>query len=150
MPKVKGKVLKTVEKDGKFAAWIQFNREMPKEGEQVSVKWGSQRTLSQNSLYWVYLNWLIEDAGLKDQGHFSVDALHLDLKTHLLAEKTLVKGQFKAIEDATTTELTRSEFGEYFDKVDAFMREFFEIDTAPFWREYDNNKGESNGEEDSI
>lgn len=140
MPKVSGRVLKTVEKDGKLGAWIQFNGKMPKTNEIVSIKWGSTRTLSQNALYWKYLHWLIEEAGLKDHGHFSPDALHLDLKTHLLSEKALEKGVFKAIEESTTTDLTKSEFGEYFDACDRAIGEIFSIDTTPFWDQYENNK----------
>jgi len=136
MPKVQGRVIANKIEGGQKFTTIQMNRKVPATGEHVIVKWGSQRTLSQNSLYWVYLSWLINDAGLRDQGHFSPDALHLDLKTHLLSEKIFDKGKFRAIEEASTVTLTKSEFGEYVMKVDDFVREFFGIDTSPFWEMY--------------
>lgn len=139
MPRVKGRVIKTKCEDGKFQALIQLNAKIPKEGEIVTVKWGSTRTLSQNSFYWVFLNWLIEHGGLKEQGHFDPQALHMDLKAHFLSSKVMSKGQFVAIEEGTTTQLTKVEFGEYMDRVDFFMKEFFEIDTSVFWEEHRKN-----------
>lgn len=137
MPKVKAKVLETwINEDGWLIAKVRFNRKMPKEGEYLVVKWGSQRTLPQNSLYWVYLNWLIVHGGLKEHGHFSEQGLHESLKAHFLSEKVMDKGKFKAIEDGTTTILTKSEFGEYVDLVDKFVNAFFGVDTSPFWEEY--------------
>lgn len=129
MPKVKAKVLASkVDEEGRLLAKVQFNGKLPQKNEIIIAKWGSQRTPSQNSLYWVYLEWLINDAGLKDQGHFSPEGLHEDLKAHLN------KGR-------STSMMNKSEFGEYFEKVDQFITEFFEIDTSPFWKEYDESYG---------
>jgi hypothetical protein len=141
MPTVIGKVLKAGLKDGHFACLLALNGQSPKAGESVKLKWGSNRTLPQNALYWKYLTWLINDAGLKEKGHFSPDALHMDMKAHFLSEKIFSKGRFLAIEEGTTTILNKMEFGEYFDKVDEFMKDFFEIDTAPFWKEYREKYG---------
>jgi len=138
MPKVAGKVIASkIDEEGRMLAKIQLNGKLPRAGENLIVKWGSTRSISQNSLYWVYLNWLINDCGLKDSGHFSVDALHIDLKSHLLSEKVFDKGKFKAIEEATTTTLNKNEFSEYFQAVDQFVSEFFGIDTSVFWQDYE-------------
>jgi len=137
MPKCKAKVLQTrIDENGRFLAKIQLNKKLPKVGDMVMVKWGSTRTLDQNALYWTYLSWIIKEGGLKDQGHFSPQALHDNLKSHFLAEKTFDRGKFKAIEEGTTTNLNKMEFGEYFDAVDRFMNDFFGISTAEFWKEY--------------
>ena len=137
MPIVKAKVLGVkTDEQGRLVAKVQLNRQMPKLGETLTVKWGSIRTLSQNSLYWVYLHWLINDAGLKDHGHFSEQALHEDLKAHFIAEKIFDKGKFIAIETASTTQMGKAEFSEYFEKVDHFMKDFFDINTASFWKQY--------------
>lgn len=139
MPKVKARVLEAKVDGSRLLATLEFNEKLPKQDELVMVKWGSIRTLNQNALYWLYLSWLIDHGGLKDQGHFSPDALHMDLKAYFLSEKIFDKGQFKAIEEATTTTLSKSEFGEYFDKVDKFIQEFFGISTAAFWEEKEQN-----------
>lgn len=140
MPKTKAQVKSSTAISGKLLATLQFHEKLPRAGEVVNVQWGSVRTPSQNNLYWRYLTWIINEGGLKDQGHFCADALHLDLKTHFLSEKKMDKGQFKSLEEPTTTSMGKTEFGEYVEKIDHFMIEFFKINTAPFWEEYGENK----------
>ena len=140
MPKIKARVDQVGYRNGKLMALLECNERAPKKGEICTLKWGSTRTLSQNALYWKYLSWLIQHGGLRDHGHFDPQALHENLKAHFLAEKIMEKGEFKAVEDTTTTTLGKAEFGEYFDKVDQFMLEFFNVDTKGFWDEYAENK----------
>lgn len=141
LPKVKARVKQVGYKDGGLFALLQFNEKAPKKDDLVTVKWGSTRTLSQNALYWSYLNWLIYQGGLRDHGHFSADALHMDLKSHFLGEKIMDKGQWKVLEEPTTTTMGKSEFGEYLDKINIFVQDFFGISTAAFWEEYSTRTG---------
>lgn len=134
MPRVKARVLSLKTEQSRIIATLELNEKIPAIGTIVTVKWGSMRSLPQNSLYWLFLTWCI-DHGLKEHGHMTPEALHLDLKAHFLSEKIFDKGQFKAIDEATTTTLTKSEFSDYFTKVDEFMQTFFELDTQPFWEE---------------
>jgi len=133
MPKISGKVVATKIIDGAMLAKIQMNGRLPPIGTPCTVKWGAQRSRDQNALYWVYLHWLIHEAGLNDQGHFAEDALHIDLKTYILSEKIFDKGAFKAIEEATTADLTKTEFSEYFNRVQEVVLDIFGVDSAPFF-----------------
>jgi len=139
MPKIAGKVLATkVDHDGKFIK-VQMNGKIPAIGTPIMVKWGSTRTRQQNSFLWLYYTWLIEHGGMKDNGFFCPEALHESMKAHFLSEKKLTKGQWVAIEEGSSTVLTKSEFGEFMDKIDRFICGFFEISTADFWQDYQDN-----------
>lgn len=109
-----------------------------KVGDIITITKGTKRSIPQNKRYWKLLNWLIEN-GLKELGHFCPYALHMNLKQYFIAEKVFTKGQFKAIEEATTTTLDKKEFSEYMDKVQDTIGEKFGIDTSGF----DVNKKES-------
>jgi len=123
--------------DGMFAR-LQFNGKMPKDGETVTVKWGKVRSLDQNALYWQFLTWLIEDAGMKNQGYMDTQELHEALKGRFLAEKITAPGGLKIIKIGSTTELDAMAFMEYIDKVDNLMVTFFNANTAEFWKEYND------------
>jgi len=134
---VKAKVLNTwLDENGNILSKIQVNGKMLKKGELITVHFGGTRSLSQNALYFKYLTFLIEDCGLKDQGHFSVEALHENLKEKLLSDKIFDRGKFKSIETATTTTLDKVAFAEYLEHVDHFVQEFFNVNTVPFWELY--------------
>lgn len=136
MPKIKARVDQVGYRNGKLMALLECNEKAPKKGDLCTLKWGSTRTLSQNALYWKYLYWLIQHGGLREHGHFDPQALHENLKAHFLSEKIMEKGEFIPIEETTTTTLGKTEFSEYFEKVDHFMLEFFNIETKAFWEEY--------------
>ena len=137
MPRVKAKVITTKVEDGRLFATLRFNQKLPQKGEIVTCKWGSTRSLAQNALLWVYYTWLIDHAGMKDQGFFCVEALHSSLKAHFLAEKIMSKGEFEAIEEGSTSTMNKLEFGQYVEKIDLFISDFFSIDTSGFWAKYE-------------
>jgi len=109
-------------------------------GSEVEVKPKSKiRSLNQNRLYWAYLTWVISADGgrLIDQGHFSPDALHENIKAWITDN---YPHQFsgKQINKFTTTELNTKEFNDYIDIVDReLMVKFFEIPTNRFWGEHE-------------
>ena len=131
--KIQGKVLAV--KDNLIK--VEVAQKKFKVGDNVHIVKGSQRTISQNNMYWAYLTYVIEN-GANEYGHFSPDGLHLSLKQHFLAEKKLSKGEWKELEQATTTDLSKSEFSAYWEKVDHFVNETFEVDTSDFWQEYES------------
>jgi hypothetical protein len=93
----------------------------------------NKRSLSQNRFYWAYLTWLISKSGegLIDQGHWSTDGLHSDIKAWI---KDKYPNQFDMHKMFTTTALNTKEFNDYIDIIDReLMVGFFGIDTSKFW-----------------
>jgi len=92
--------------------------------------------VAQNNFYWLYLTYCINEAGLKEQGHFSPEALHIDLKAHFLSEKKMDKGKFKVVEVGSTTDLDKKAMMEYIEQIDNFICSFFGVDTSQFFATY--------------
>jgi len=139
VPRVKAKVLKTKIVDGQLLARLQFNKKLPRVGEIVTVKWGSTRTLQQNAFLWTYYSWLLKHGGIQEHGFFCVEAIHSSMKAHFLSEKIMTKGEWKAVEEGSSTLLNKLEFGEFMERIDSFIVSFFGIDTSAFWQEYEKN-----------
>lgn len=82
-------------------AWLRITHEQPK------------RSRSQNSFYWVYLQAIEQETGN------NASDLHEHFKRTLLPPvfKTVLGKEFKI--PASTTDLTKVQFGEYLDKIAA-------------------------------
>ena len=133
--------VKAVQKDKK-AVFIVFDRPARfKMNQVVNVSDRKQvRTLKQNAMYWAFLSWCISPFGgdLQSLGHFSVDALHENIKEWLMATH---KRDFNIDGKFTTTELDKKQFAEFFNLVNQeLMVDILEIDTSGFWVEYERFK----------
>lgn len=127
-----------VQEDSK-AVFVQF--ETPgkfKMGEEVNVSTKKfKRTLPQNSLYWAFLTWCIHSAGgnLREQGHFSTDALHTDIKAWIESEHG---HDFPIDKRFSTAELDKKQFAEFFNLISQeLMVEILGVDTSGFWRDHE-------------
>ena len=118
---------------GRLFATLQFNIKMPQKGEWCVVKWGKKRSNLQNNLYWLYLEFLMNDCGLKDE-YLTTDDLHETFKATFLS-KRIFKNGLEIIKVGSTTELDKISFGEYIDKIDKAMATYYQIDTSSFWDE---------------
>jgi len=121
---VSAKVLAIKSENGQLLAKLCFDGRLPKVGEIVTVRWGSQRSQCQNALYWLFLEWCM-DHGLRDNGHFSRDAFHENLKAHFKIK--------------STANMNKVEFGKFFEEADMFIVDFFGIDTSGFWANYEKD-----------
>jgi len=130
--------IKAVQDDRK-AVFIEFRSPVKYQMNQiVNVSDQKQvRTLKQNAIYWAFLTWCINPYGgdLQSQGHFSIDALHENIKGWIIVTHNKdfnVQGRF------TTTELDKKQFNKFFDLVNLeLMVEILGVDTSGFWEEYD-------------
>lgn len=130
----------SVIQDDKLAVFVELTEPANfKIGQEVDIKKHKRkRSLNQNSLYWSWLTWCIsrEGGGLIDQGHFSTDALHQDIKAWI---QSTHPHQFNVEAIFSTTNLNTKEFKEYLEIVDReLMVQFFEIDTSKFWGEVED------------
>lgn len=129
----------SVVQEDKKAVFIEFDRPVKfKMNQIVNVSDRKQvRTLKQNAMYWAFLTWCINPFGgdLQSQGHFSIDALHENIKEWIVATH---RRDFNISSRFTTTELDKKQFREYFDLVNQeLMVDILGVDTSGFWAEYD-------------
>jgi hypothetical protein len=107
-------------------------------GETVNVtKKRKARTLKQNALYWCFLSWCIHPFGgdLQSSGHFSIDALHEDIKAWF---KATHRHDFNINGRFSTADLNKKKFKEFFDLVNLeLMIDILGVDTSGFWKEYE-------------
>lgn len=115
---------------------IELATDKLKVGQFISVVIGRPRSNKMNAFYWLYLTYVIKECGLKEQGFFCPEALHVSLKAHFLDVKTLEKGKFKQLSEGSTTDLTSNEMTDYLEQVDNFICEFFGVDTSAFFQMY--------------
>lgn len=137
MPKVTARVLATKIENGKFLGMVRFNGKLPPKGMLVSVSWGKRRSELQNNLYWLYLTFLWEDCNLKEK-YLTIEELHETLKATLLSERIVVKG-LEIIKVGSTASLDKIAFGEYIDRIDKAMAVYHNVDSGPFWLDYEEN-----------
>lgn len=113
---------------------VKMNEKAPEIGDYIEVKWGKTRSLDQNSFYWKYLDWVIQDGGLEG---YDREELHDAFKRRFLVKKEFTAGKIKLYSYKSTSDLTISEFAEYFDRVDNVVNDVLGINTAPFHAEYE-------------
>lgn len=137
-----------ISKDLKFQpdnnrAWLDFLEQ--NNGKKLILeieRLKSKRTLDQNSFYWLYLG-VIE----RETGNNATD-LHEFLKRKLLppVPKKILGVEFKI--PASTTTLTKTEFGEYLDRICALTNipipviEGSEWNTSELYKDIDKPKDE--------
>jgi len=129
----------TVVQNDNKAVWVEFDQPCKfRMGDEVNVgKKRHIRTLQQNRLYWAFLTWLIHPAGgnLREQGHFSTNALHEDVKAWIESEHN---HDFPIDTKFSTAELSTKQFNEFIDLVNQeLFVEILGVDTSGFWREYE-------------
>jgi len=134
--RIKARVLKV--KD--MQVLMECNGKTPKVGDIVTLRWGKVRSNSQNSIYWCWLTWVIENGG-QDQGYMDTEELHEVLKARFLSKRIEAKGGIKTIKVGSTTELSTDEFVAYMDKCEHTVLEYLGISSAGFYAEYAELKG---------
>jgi len=98
-------------------------------GMIVEINGGKRRTLSQNALYWLLLEFASRELG------YSAEELHDIFKAKFLSREINAMGQNIMIVKSTAT-LSKQDFGEYFDKINTTLIELG-VNVAPFWSHYE-------------
>ena len=142
--------VKVVQSDGK-AVFIEFDKPVQFKMDQIVNVSGKKkvRTLRQNAMYWSFLTWCINPFGgdMQSQGHFSVDALHANIKEWIMDSHG---HDFQIDRKFTTTDLNPKQFQKFFDLVNyELMVDILEVETSGFWADYERYRAwtEYNGED---
>ena len=110
-----GKCIDLTFKPDNQRAWLDFLEKNDKKNVVVEIELEkSKRSLDQNAFYWLYIG-VIE----KETGNLAYD-LHELFKRKFLPPipKKILGVEFKL--PASTTELSKADFGDYLDKISAF------------------------------
>jgi hypothetical protein len=116
------------------AVFVQLERPADfKMNDVVNItKAKKKRTPNQNRYYWAFLTWVIHPGGgqLCDQGHFSTDALHEDVKAWIEWKHP---NDFKVSSKFSTASLDVETFTRFLKIIKTeLFGEFFEIDCRGF------------------
>ena len=137
--RIRARVIANKIDEGQMFTKLQCEGRFPPVGKSVIIQFGGQRSGSQNNFYWLFLTFLYEDCSLKDE-YASVEELHDTFKATFLSKRIVSPEGKEMIKTGSTTKLDKLAFGEYIEKINRAMAEFYQIDTSEFWREYEAQK----------
>lgn len=88
----------------------------------IKLEWkaGSNRSINQNDLYWMWIGEIVRQTNEKSEAKFTKEEMHEWLKHEFLGYENKVIGKKKLITLCTTTKLTKGEMFYYMQQVDAF------------------------------
>jgi len=94
------------------------------QGKAISVKWaiiGDKRSLSANSLYWMWLNVIAESFSKRLKKDFSQDDMHYVMRAEFLGTEDIVVGKMVIKNQLKSTKgMESTPFCEYMTKVEVW------------------------------
>jgi hypothetical protein len=102
--------------------------ELPDGSYELKISKKSKRSLSQNAYYWGAVVKMVQE-GLKDLGHdLTLEETHDFLKGRFNAKEIINTDTGEVISvPRSTTELNKTQFGEYIEKIQRFSIEYLGV-----------------------
>ena len=131
-----------IQNDG-LAVFVELQEPVKfKVGEEVTINKAKKvRSLKQNALWWVFMEWLLSPHGgdLIDHGYYTVEAIHENVKGWFEYKHP---HEFKIDKKFTTTTLTRQEFNKFVEIANLeFFIEELHVDVSGFWQDFERFAG---------